>query len=86
MMMKKDGKDSYKYNFISKKYCDIYLGIGTLFSIESKPAGFFTVPVGLRIRPFEKIENIAFQIELEPAMRTDLDDYLFGRLGIHYYF
>jgi hypothetical protein len=77
---------SVKYNFISKNYYDIYLGIGALFNIESDPEAFFTIPVGLRIRPFEKLNNITFQIEFQPAMRTDLDDYLFGKLGIHYRF
>ncbi|MDR1610179.1 MAG: hypothetical protein LBS08_01550 [Candidatus Symbiothrix sp.] len=77
---------SVKYNLISQNYYDIYFGVGALFNIESNPAAFFTVPVGLRIRPFEKLNKIAFQIELQPAMRTDMDDYLFGKLGISYYF
>jgi hypothetical protein len=74
---------SAKYNIIAKKQHDIYLGLGVLLDFYDMNA-FFMTPVGLRIRPFEKMNNIAFQIEIQPA--TDGSMYLFGNVGIHYHF
>jgi hypothetical protein len=63
----------------------MYLGIGGLFNFYDETYAFFTVPVGLRIRPFDKLNKIAFQVEIQPAVNGG-DNYLFGKLGIGYHF
>jgi hypothetical protein len=73
------------YNIIAKERCDIYLGIGGLFNFSDETYAFFTIPVGIRIRPFEHLNKMAFSIELQPAINSN-DIYLFGRLGVHYSF
>ncbi|GHU79101.1 hypothetical protein FACS1894145_2520 [Bacteroidia bacterium] len=75
---------SVNYNVIAKEHHDIYLGIGGLVNFDELYA-FFTVPVGLRVRPFERLDKIAFTLEVQPAINNG-DSYLFGSLGIYYCF
>ena len=77
---------SVNYNFIAKNNYDIYLGMGGLLDFYDGTYFLFTVPVGIRLRPFKNLNNIAFQIEVQPVLMTDIDEYIFGRLGIHYRF
>jgi hypothetical protein len=74
---------SANFNMIAKECYDIYLGIGGLYDTEYL---FFKLPVGVRIRPFNNLKNIAFQVELQPAIDNDSYAFLFTRLGVHYSF
>jgi hypothetical protein len=77
---------SMNYNIISKKRNDIYIGIGGLFNFSNETYAFFTLPIGVRFRPFEgELDKIMFQIEIQPAINST-DIYSFGRLGVHYSF
>ena len=73
------------YNIIAKEHYDTYLGIGGLVNFYAETYAFFTVPVGIRVRPFEQLNKPALSIELQPAINGS-DVYLFGCLGVHYSF
>jgi hypothetical protein len=74
---------SVNYNIVPIKRHDMYLGAGVLMDLYWGDI-LFTLPIGLLIRPFEKLNNMAFQTEIRLA--TDGGVYLFGNLGIRYRF
>jgi hypothetical protein len=75
---------SVNYNIVAKDYYDIYCGIGALGKIESFPEGWLIIPFGIKVRPLKTFEKLSFMIELQPVVTDDY--FLFGKLGIGYYF
>jgi opacity protein-like surface antigen len=74
---------SGNYNFWDEDRYDVYLGLngGVLLGGERKT--MLTAPLGVRIRPFAKMQEVLFQIEIQ----TILDDFHpFVSLGLHYRF
>ena len=58
------------YNIIAKERYDTYLGIGGLVNFHAETYAFFTVPVGIRVRPFEQLNKPALSIELQLAINS----------------
>jgi hypothetical protein len=77
---------SVNYNIVAKNHYDIYLGIGGLGDIRYISSTLLIVPFGVKVRPSTICEKLSFLIELQPVVTTDVERFLFGKLGIGYSF
>ncbi|MHB0756801.1 hypothetical protein [Polaribacter sp. M15] len=69
------------YNFVNKEKYETYIGAG--FSLNNISG--IIIPVGIGIKPFEKLKNLSLNIELNPTYEMDLDDLLIrGFIGVRY--
>jgi len=65
------------YNFVRKEKHDVYTGLG--FSVNGRN-GFF-IPLGFRVRPFEKLNDFSLVVEAEPMYNFDIEDLVFVCFG-----
>jgi len=71
------------YNFVSKDAYDFYSGVGFTININTGPI----IPIGVRLRPFEKTKNLQIIMEAQPSYIIDANDIaFFCSVGIRYVF
>lgn len=69
------------YNFLQKESYETYAGVGGIFNNVNG----VVVPVGIGIRPFEKIPALSLNIEFNALYEVDLSDlFIRGFIGIRY--
>ncbi|WP_397446459.1 hypothetical protein [Polaribacter sp. R77954] len=69
------------YNLVKKERYETYIGAGLSLNNISG----IIIPVGVAIKPLDKIKNLTLNIELNPTYEMDLDDLLIrGFIGVRY--
>lgn len=69
------------HNIVKKSSYDVYFGAGAILN----DINALVIPIGIGIKPLDRLKNLSLNIEFNPIYEIDLDDvFIRGFVGVRY--